>query len=54
MSLLRKILSSLSMTETDNRENVITTHSPSLTTQFDDEAIIMLSADENGNAEAAI
>lgn len=39
------------LTETDNRENVITTHSPSLTTQFDDEAIIMLSADENGNAE---
>lgn len=38
------------LTETDNRENVITTHSPSLTTQFDDEAIIMLSADENGNA----
>lgn len=39
------------LTETDNRENVITTHSPSLTTQFDDEAIIMLSADVNGNAE---
>lgn len=39
------------LTETDNRENVITTHSPSLTTQFKDEAIIMLSADENGNAE---
>ncbi len=39
------------LTETDNRENVITTHSPSLTTQFKEEAIIMLSADENGNAE---
>ncbi len=39
------------LTETDNRENVITTHSPSLTTQFKDDAIIMLSADENGNAE---
>lgn len=39
------------LTETDNRENVITTHSPSLTTQFEDEAIIMLSADKDGNAE---
>lgn len=39
------------LTETDNRENVITTHSPSLTTQFKDEAIIMLSADKDGNAE---
>lgn len=39
------------LTETDNRENVITTHSPSLTTQFKDEAIIMLSPDKDGNAE---
>lgn len=39
------------LTETDNRENVITTHSPSLTTQFKDEAIIMLSANKDGNAE---
>ena len=39
------------LTETDNRENVITTHSPSLTTQFKDEAIIMLSTDKDGNAE---
>lgn len=39
------------LTETDNRENVITTHSPSLTTQFKDEAIIMLSLDKDGNAE---
>lgn len=39
------------LTETDNRENVITTHSPSLTTQFADDAIIMLSINEQGNAE---
>lgn len=39
------------LTETDNRENVITTHSPSLTTQFKDEAIIMLSPAKDGNAE---
>lgn len=39
------------LTETDNRENVITTHSPSLTISFKDDAIIMLSANENGNAE---
>ncbi len=39
------------LTETDNRENVITTHSPSLTTQFKDEAIIMLSSGRDGNAE---
>ncbi len=39
------------LTETNNRENVITTHSPSLTTQFKDEAIIMLSAAKDGNAE---
>lgn len=38
------------LTETDNRENVITTHSPSLTMQFNDDAIIMLSADKVGNA----
>lgn len=39
------------LTETDNRENVITTHSPSLTTQFKEDAIIMLSTDKNGHAE---
>lgn len=39
------------LTETDNRENVITTHSPSLTINFKDEAIIMLSANANGHAE---
>lgn len=38
------------LAETDNRENVITTHSPSLTMQFRDDAIIMLSADKKGNA----
>lgn len=37
--------------EADNRENVITTHSPSLTTQFADDAIIMLSSNEYGTAE---
>ena len=39
------------LTETDNRENVITTHSPSLTINFKDEAIIMLSANADGHAE---
>lgn len=39
------------LNSTDNRENVITTHSPSLTTQFSENAIIMLSANEQGNAE---
>lgn len=39
------------LTGTGNRENLITTHSPSLTTQFKDEAIIMLSANESGCAE---
>lgn len=39
------------LNSTDNRENVITTHSPSLTTQFTENAIIMLSANEQGNAE---
>lgn len=39
------------LTETDNRENVITTHSPTLTVNFKDEAIIMLSANANGHAE---
>lgn len=38
------------LTETDNRENVITTHSPSLTTQFTDDAIIMLSTNDDGTA----
>lgn len=39
------------LTDTDNRENVITTHSPSMTVNFKDEAVIMLSANENGKAE---
>lgn len=39
------------LVSTNNRENVITTHSPSITTHFKDDAIIMLSANEQGNAE---
>lgn len=32
----------------DNRDNIITSHSPTLTAQFDKKAIVMLESDENG------
>lgn len=39
------------LTGTANRENLITSHSPSMTARFDKDAIIMLSSNEHGTAE---